>query len=219
MSKNTKDIIQDGVNNEIEIFGKHKTREEIKKEEKARRAAERKALREEATRRRKQAKEGAPNSREMIPVFIVCGVIVVLCLLLLVIQFTRVSESEKFDRDESNTAYYLDNSEQPEKLEDRIDGVVNEMYYTKGGYIAVRMTMSNGSDQHLRVTKIDVSFAEKDGTYVAGGIITPTEEVVILTKSTTEYTFYIAPEHITKKVTDFHELEYSFSAEGVSTVE
>ena len=62
----------------LEIFGEHKTRQQIKAEEKARKQAEREALKAEMEKRRRAAKEGgAPAKRKDIIVVVAVVVAIV----------------------------------------------------------------------------------------------------------------------------------------------
>lgn len=221
MSKNTKkDLFT--TTDEFEIFGEHKTKEQIKAEEKARKAAERKALVEAAKARREAANTPTGTKsrrRDVVTVAVVVTVLVALCVAMLGFQIYQEEKNNRFTRDEDNAAYYLDETAEPEMSEEGIMGAVNEIYYTKGGHIAVRMTLSNGTDQHLRLVDIEVKLEEQDGTLIAGGYAQVESEVVILTNYTTDYTFYISPEHIKNPVDAFTNINCTITATGESTVD
>lgn len=206
---------------EFEIFGEHKTKEQIKAEEKARKAAERKAMLEAAKARRDAANApvGTARRRDVLTVAMVLFLLVALCAAMLGVQFYQEAQSNRFNRDEENPAYYLNETVKPEMSEEGITSAVNEIYYTKGGHIAVRMTLGNGTDQHLRLVDIEVKLEKQDGTLIAGGYATVESEVVILTNYTTEYTFYISPEHIQTPVDAFTDINCTITASGKSTVE
>lgn len=221
MGKNTKkDLFT--TTDEFEIFGEHKTKEQIKAEEKARKAAERKALVEAAKARREAANTPTGTKsrrRDVVTVAAVVTVLVALCVAMLGFQIYQEEKNNRFTRDEDNAAYYLDETAEPEMSEEGIMGAVNEIYYTKGGHIAVRMTLSNGTDQHLRLVDIEVKLEEQDGTLIAGGYAQVESEVVILTNYTTDYTFYISPEHIKNPVDAFTNINCTITATGESTVD
>lgn len=218
MSKKNKNVLDNL--DEFEIFGEHKTREQIKAEEKARKAAERKAMAEALKARREAAKTGEAKAprRDLFTVSLVMVILVALCAGMLGVQFYREAQNNRFLRDESNAAYYLDETAEPELSADGIKGAVNEIYYTQGGHIAVRMTLGNGTDQHLRLVDIEVKLEKQDGTLIAGGYAQVQSEVVILTNYTTEYTFYIAPEHIQNPVDAFTNINCTITATGEPTV-
>ena len=210
--KNKKNRIETPMQ-EYEIFGEHKSREQIKAEEKARKEAQRKALQEQL-----KADKAAQTKSGMTSTVIMLAVFVALLVGALALAFSVTNHSESKDRDESNEAYYVNESAEPELSEEGITGAVREIYYTKGGHIAVRMMLGNGSDEHLRMTEIEVILEKEDGTRVAGGKAEVSTEFVILTNSQEEYTFYIAPEHISEKVTEFTNLNCSIIATGEPTV-
>lgn len=217
MSQNKKKDMFSASEQEFEIFGEHKTREQIKAEEKIRKEAERNALKE-------RLKNSQPNwkafeGKEWLTPVIVITVFVALLVGTLALAFSVSDTSERLQRDESNAAYYLDETAEPELSEEGITGAVREIYYTKGGHIAVKMLLGNGSDDHLRMTDIEVVLEKQDGTLVAGGKAEVTSEFVILTNADEEYTFYISPEHISEKVTSFTELNCTILATGVPTTE
>ena len=216
--KNDKNILDQ---EEFEIFGEHKTREQIIAEEKARKAAERKAMLEVAKARREAANApvGTKSRRDVLNVAIVLGILVALCIGMLGFQFYKEEKNNRFNRDESNVAYYLDETAEPELSEEGIKGAIREIYYTQGGHIAVHMILGNGTDQHLRLTDIEVKLEKQDGTLIAGGYAKVQNEVVILTNYTTEYTFYIAPEHIKNPVDAFTNINCYITASGEPTTE
>lgn len=205
---------------EFEIFGEHKTKEQIKAEEKARKIAERQAMAEVIKARREAGKEsaGTGHRRDILTVSMVMAILVALCVGMLGFQFYKEEKNNRFLRDETNAAYYLDETAEPELSKEGIKGAVNEIYYTRGGHIAVRMTLGNGTDQHLRLVDIEVKLEKQDGTLIAGGYAQVQSEVVILTNYTTEYTFYISPEHIQNPVDAFTSINCTITATGEPTV-
>lgn len=226
--KNKKNNIETPMQ-EYEIFGEHKSREQIKAEEKARKEAQRKAVQEQLkAAKAAQAKSGKGKSLGamlggvaaggMTSTVIMLAVFVALLVGALALAFSVTNNSERMHRDESNEAYYVNESAEPELSEEGITGAVREIYYTKGGHIAVRMMLGNGSDEHLRMTEIEVILEKEDGTRVAGGKAEVSSEFVILTNDSEEYTFYISPEHISEKVTEFTNLNCSILATGEPTV-
>ncbi len=206
---------------EFEIFGEHKTREQIIAEEKARKAAERKAMAQVVKARREAAKTaaGTKSRGDVLNVVLVLGILVALCVGMLGFQIYREEKNNRFNRDEDHAGYYLDETAEPEMSEEGIKSAVREIYYTKGGHIAVHLILSNGTDQHLRMVDIEVKLEKQDGTLIAGGYAQVKNEVVILTNDTTDYTFYIAPEHIHESVDVFTNINCTITASGEPTAE
>lgn len=95
---------------EYEIFGEHKSREQIKAEEKARKEAERKAL-QEALRGEKSAADkakffglGALFGGSITTPLIVMALFLALLVGVLALAFSASDHSERLNRDESNAA-------------------------------------------------------------------------------------------------------------------
>ncbi len=199
-----KDIISEISNEEIELFGAHKTKDEVKADEKARKAKERAALKAEAAARRQAAKESGVKNREMVPVFIVCGIIVVLCVVLLVIQFNRADDSVAWERNEALGEGFSYVEVAPTLSEEDITYNLVEAYYTNNGHLRLRMILGNGDQYPSELSQLKVDLWNEDTaadeSYSAGGVIVAEEGAVIIpAEGTTEYVCYIAPEHLSIK--------------------
>lgn len=183
---------------DIEIFGAHKTRDQIKAEEKARKQAEREAMRRELEARRAAAKEGPKARRfDVWSVVIVMVAIVALGAGALVFQFSRVAKSEQFQRDDTRDNYFYVEDATPEMRDDGVTAAVSEVYYTKGGYLCVKLVLGNGTAEGQMLTALEVTLINGDEQEVAGGYAETPGELVIAAGGTDTYTFYISPEHIT----------------------
>lgn len=220
MAKNKKDIIKEIPNEEIELFGAHKTKEEIKADEKARKAKERAALKEAVATRRKEGKGSGVHSREMIPVFVVCGIIVVLCVVLLLVQFGRAEENRAWLRNESFESWFTDVEVAPTLEEDGISANVVEAYYTNNGHLMLRMLLGNGSEGDLRLEQLDINLYNASDELIGGGtVVVESEEIIVPTDDTTEYTCYIAPEHLKIKDDPLTMLRYDIDITGSAETE
>jgi len=215
-----KDIIREIPDSEIELFGAHKTKEQIKADEKVRKAKERAALKEEIAARRKEGKSGHPALREMLPVFIVCGIIVVLCVVLLVIQFSRAEESNAWQRNESIDGWFTDVEVAPNLTDEGITANVVEAYYTNNGHLMLRMILGNGSEEALKLDSLVIDLWNGDDEYIGGGKITVSNEVIMVpANDSTNYTCYISPEHLSIKNDPLSTLRYDISITGSSVAE
>lgn len=185
---------------DIEIFGAHKTREQIKAEEKARKQAEREALRREMEARRESAKGGtAPRRFDVWSVVIVLAVIVALGAGALALQFSRAAKSEQFERDDTRTTYFYAPDATPELADDGVTAAVSEVFYTKGGYLCVQLVLGNGTARDMMLEALEVTLVNGEEQQVAGGYAEIPGNIVIPTQGTDTYTFFISPEHITLK--------------------
>jgi len=183
---------------EMEIFGEHKSREEVRAEEKARKKAEREAMAAVAKARRQAAKEGPKSQRkDVLTVSIVLGVIVLLCVGALALQFFHAAEEENFQRDEAFDTYFYDGDAKPELTNDGLTAAVTQAYYTNGGHLCVQMVLGNGTDEERLMTEIEVSIINEAEETIASGYAEVSNSMVLVPAGgTIEYTFYIAPQHV-----------------------
>lgn len=201
MKENKQKLKLNGVapEEELEIFGEHKTREQVRAEEKERRIAERKALQEEMARRRKEAKEGGAVPAKRKDILVVSAVlvgIVLLCLLALGNSFFRSEESRQWEINESR-GYILKKTAYPEMSAEGPKADVYEVYFTRNDHLCVNLYIGNGTDKPVRIDALDVAvYDSANGELIAGGKATLEEDVTVLVADTTFYTFYISPEHI-----------------------
>lgn len=203
-SKKTKAPEQDYVLNgvpfdeSLDIFGEHKTKEQVRAEEKARKKAEREALKEEMARRRKAAKEGGvPTKRkDIIAVSAVVLAIVLLCVLALGNSLIRGEEARGWEMDAERGYIYKEDCK-PEQSGEGPMADILEVYFTQNGHLYVNIAISNGTAKPLRITAVDVAvYDDATGELIAGGKATVEEELVVLVAGVSYYPFYISPEHI-----------------------
>lgn len=183
---------------DIEIFGAHKTREQIKAEEKARKQAEREALRRELAARRAAAKkDGSAGRFDMWTVVIVLVVIVALAGCMLWASFARSAEADKFERDESRDGWLASQvDENPEKA---LKGAASAAYFTRGGYLAVNINLTNDADTDQLFQGVEVIIINGEEQIVAQGYAEVPNEFIVPAQGTDTYTLYISPEHILLK--------------------
>ncbi len=202
---------------EAEIFGRSKSREEIKAEEKARRAAEKAALRE-ARRLAKEAKKAAPKEKrtDLLVMGVVLLVVLVSAGVLLGMNISRSNKEWSYKRNEEISNYFYDGEAAPEMKDDGITAAVNEVYYTNGGYLCVKMTMGNGGAKAMRLDTLEVKISNGDSeALIASGY---TEDIndtyTVPANGTNIYTFYIKPEHVKIADDTLATISYEITAKG-----
>ena len=184
---------------ELEIFGEHKTKEQIRAEEKVRRKAERKALKQEMDRRRKEAKAdgGVPARRkDIISVSAVLVGIVLLCVLAVAFNSCRAEKNNDWS---PNTlrGQYVNAEAYPDMSGDGPMADVSKAYFTNNGHLCVEMLFSNGTDKVLEIKALDVAaFDYSTDARLGGGYAELEEPVRVEVAGVTSYTFYISPEHL-----------------------
>ena len=203
MSENNDIILQEQEMEEAGIFGRSKSREEIreelKAEKKARRAAvkeARQALREQ---RRTEPKEPRPEMRVMGGIL---ALVIIGCAVAMFVNFRQEKQRAKFEMDETKTSYFLSEDDEPEMSKEGLMAAVNAAYYTKGGYLCVKMTLGNGADKdkHLEDIQVEILNGETEALIAKGFTAKVAKDYVVPANGTNTYTFYISPEHV--KVAD-----------------
>lgn len=210
-------IEQPEAEEELEIFGRSKSREEIKAEAKAQRAREFAALRE-ARRLAKEAKKSAPKEsrRELVVMGAILLVLIIGCGVVLGINISKSNKELLYERDENNAGYFYDADAAPEMKDDGITAAVNQAYYTKGGHLCVFMTFGNGADKPMSLDTLEVKISDGETKdLIASGYTAAVDEsYTIPANGTNTYTFYIKPEHV--KITDntLETITYEITAVG-----
>ncbi len=210
---------------ELEIFGRSKSREEIAQEKKAQRAKEIRALRD-ARVAAKEAKKAAPKGsrKDMLIVLIVFAVVILIGALAIGRSIAKANEAQKYEYDDKNPGYYVDEDILPELSNDGVTAEIREAYYTKGGYLYVLLVLGNGDDRTLRLNSVEITIQNGntdaliaqgffEGIVAEGGgdLTVPAQDYVV-------HEFYIKPEHV--KITDdsLNVLTYSIDT-NATTVE
>ncbi len=198
MKENKKKVNELPFDEELEIFGEHKTREQVRAEEKVRRKEEREALKQEIRRRRQEVKEGKIPTRrkDVIVVSAVLVGILLLCVLSLANSFRKDKESKEWLINEAR-GHFVKADAAPEMSGEGPKADVSEAYFTNNGHLCVKMIISNGTDGLQRIDALDVVVKNYETQEtLAGGKAELKEELTIAVAGTEEYVFYIAPEHI-----------------------
>lgn len=200
---------------EFEIFGAHKSREQIKAEEKARRQAEREAMRRVVEQRRKEAKTGTTSSRrEIVTALIALAAVVALAIVGLVVPLSKSTKQEKFLRDETKESYFVDSDATPDMTTGKMEGVPYEVYYTKGGYLCVKLLIGNGGDKDQVLDAVNVMIFNEDEDQVGGGYAKTENDLLIKAGGVEKYTFYIAPEHLSIPDDTLESIAYDVKVTG-----
>ncbi len=210
-------IEQEKPEDELEIFGRSKSREEIKAEAKAQRAREIAALRE-ARRLAKEAKKSAPKEsrRELLVMGVIAAVLIVGCGVVLGINISKANKELLFERNEENSGYFYDDEATPEMKKDGITAAVNQAYYTKGGHLCVYMTFGNGADKPMSLDSLEVKISngETQDLIASGYTEAIDESYTIPANGTNTYTFYIKPEHVKIADDSLETITYEITAVG-----
>lgn len=200
---------------EFEIFGAHKSREQIKAEEKARKQAEREAMRRVAEQRRKEAKAGGTASRrEVTTALIALVAVIALAVVGLVVPLSKSTKQEQFLRDETRETYFVNSDAAPDMTTGKLEAVPAEIYYTRGGYLCVKMRIGNGGKTDQILDSVNVMIFNEDEDQIGGGYAKTENELLIKAGGTEKYTFYIAPEHLSITDDSLESIAYDIKVVG-----
>ncbi len=216
MSKQKDDKITGLSGQEPEIFGRSKSREEIKAELKAEKAAQRAALKE-AYREKRAQKEGQPKEKrpELWVMGGILAAIIIGAVVAMAVQFAKDAKMELYEQDTTRDSYFLDADAAPELSDDGLTAAVNQVYYTKGGYLCVQMTLGNGLAQDQYMADLEVQIMDKDENLIGGGYTENIDEdYYVPANGTNSYTFYISPEHVKVNDDPLSSITYSVTASG-----
>ncbi len=184
---------------EPEIFGRSKSREEIKADRKAARAAELAALREARKKKAAARKVDVKGKRtDLIVMGTILLAVLVACGVVLGIKISQGNEALQYEMSEEITGYFYDGAATPELSNEGVTAAINEVYYTKGGHLCVNMTLGNGTNEERRLDSLEVTINNGEtGDLIASGYTEEIDETFIITYGGYEgYTFYIKPEHV-----------------------
>lgn len=202
-----------------EIFGRSRSREEIQAELKAQKAQEREEAKRQLQAERERRRTGQTSVQTRRDRWItvgVLGLILVVCGGLLAWQIGSDLKDEKFQKSETYTAEFLDESAQPELSTDGLTATVNRVYYTKGGYLCVHLTLGNGLDkpQHLASLQVQLSNSESGAQIASGYTAKISEKYVVPEQGYNTYTFYISPEYVSITDDPLDGITYEITCEG-----
>lgn len=214
--------LQSDENEQPEIFGRSKTREEIKaerREEKARQAEALKKARANAKAAGKEALKTTKRS-DFIVLCVFLGIVILAAAVALVMQIRHDRAEQQFEPATSMSQFWKTDAK-PELSEDGLTAAVNRVYYTKGGYLCVYMTLGNGTNEDLHVADLSVRIENGETNAVIGSGATDTisEEYVVPMQDYNDYYFYIAPEHVQIADDPLSSLSYSITATGYADEE
>ena len=134
-NKNIK-LQEEETEEQLEIFGRSKSREEIQAENKQRKAIEQEALREARIRIREKRKATLKsNWRELLALGIVLVAFLVGGGFAIAKSINKAKEEYKYEMSENTPGYFYDAEAVPELQDDGITAAVNQMYYTNGGHL------------------------------------------------------------------------------------
>ncbi len=212
------DKLEEYSQEELDIFGRSKTREEIKEEIKAEKRA-RRAAQQEALRAQREQRKNQPKEKIKPEVWIFVALIAVLMVAFVVFMFisnARDAEERQFDMDETRESYFLDDNAKPELTKDGLSAAVNQVYYTYGKHLCVHMTIGNGmdTDQNLVDIEVSISNADSNAVIAAGYSDSVSPNYVVKAGDTNEYTFYISPEHVQIADDPLDHISYSITLTG-----
>lgn len=225
MRKDMKDMVNNIRDDEIELFGQHKTREEIKAEESARKKAEREAMRRVVKARRDAVASagGGMTKREMITTFIVVVAILALAIAALAIPFYRQHQQEKaaeaFDVAVGRT-YFLNEKATPTMNKEGVHAALTGACFTKGGYLKVQLLLGNGTSGSLQVETLDIVLFNDTADIASAKMLNPTDNdsdypLTVAAGEMEYYEFYIRPEHIFLPEDSLKQVGITYSIETI----
>lgn len=202
-----------------EIFGRSRSREEIRAEIRAQKAQAREEAKRQLKAEREHRRAGQSSDQRRRDRWItigVLGLIFVVCGGLLAWQIGSDLKDEKFEKSETYTAEFVDESAQPELSEDGLTATVNRVYYTKGGYLCVQLTLGNGLDKPQHMSSLQVQLSNSDsGEQIASGYTAKiSEKYVVPEQGYNTYIFYISPEYVSITDDPLESITYEITCEG-----
>ncbi len=201
-----------------EIFGRSKTREEIKAEN----AEEKRRLQQaqkEARAKAKAAKRAAvdPKKRrtDIIVLSVILGLVLVVLAVGLVSNYIKGAEEQKYDPEPSMSQFWKTDAK-PQLSDKGLEAVVNRVYYTRGGYLCVVMTIGNGTAEPMHMRSLNVEIRNGQTEELIGGGYTEgiSSNFTVASQDYSQYTFMISPEFVEIKDDPLSSISYSITAEG-----
>ncbi len=197
--KNAKKIQEEPIDFQPEIFGRPKSREEIKQEEKARKRAMMESLRE-ARRLAREASKSTPKENRA-DLLVMGGILLLVLVSAMVLLGRNISQSNRefsYQMSEETPGHFTNSEATPELQDDGITAAINEVYYTNGGHLCVKMTLGNGAAKKIRLDTLEVEVytADRENLIASGYTGDVSDSYTIPANGTNTYTFYIKPEHV-----------------------
>lgn len=216
LSNNNEEKIIGLDNPDPEIFGRSKSRDEIKEEIKAEKKAARQAQLAEM-RRLREEKKNAPKEKRP-DLWVLGGLLAAIIIgagIAMAVQFSNDAKQALYQQDTERVSYFIDEEATPELEDDGITAAVNKAYYTVGGHLCVQMTLGNGLDEEQHMQALEVQIYDGKEQLIGGGYTENIDEdYVIPANGTNTYTFYISPEHVKNKDHLLDSISYSITATG-----
>ncbi len=197
-----------------EIFGRSKSREELAEEKKeAKRVAREKMAANAAAARAARKEEMKKHRSDIIVLSALAAVVVVVLIIVLAVSLIQGAEAEKFDQVEGRS-FFIQSAASPALEEEYLTAVVTEVYYTRGGYLCIKMKIGNGSDVDKGVNAITVSVSNENKELIASGYSDAiSEDYIVKAEDYNEYVFYVSPEYVEIKDDPLTTIYYSVTVE------
>lgn len=197
-----------------EIFGRSKSREELALEKKeAKRIAREKLAANQAAVRAARKEEMKKHRSDIIVLSVLAAIVLAVLVIVLAVSLIRGAEAEKFDQVEGRS-YFIQSAASPDMEEDRLTAVVTEVYYTRGGYLCIKMKLGNGSDEDKGVNALTVSVSNADKKLIASGYSDAiSDDYIVKAGDYNEYVFYVSPEYVEIKDDPLTTIYYSVTIE------
>ena len=199
-------------NEEYGVLGRHKSVEDIRREEKEQKEAEKQKRREERA-AMKEAVRGDSNTVMWVMVGIL-GVVVLLVAGLLVFNYFQTKSGEKKEPEE-NSAHFYRLDDEPEMSVEGIKGVITEAYYTNDKSLAVKLKFSNGLDTEHYLTRLEVTVKNAAGEVIAAGATDQIpDDYYVPALGYNTFTFYITEKYVKIPDDSLESLSYEITTEG-----
>ena len=198
----------------LDIFGQHRTDEELAAEaaaQKAQQKAERRAAYERAKEARKEAnKEQRTTTIVMLAIL---GAIVVAIAVILILNLSP--KTSGYD-EAADSPHFYQTEALPDATDEGISGCINEAYYTVDGHLALKMTFTNGSETPQNLDALEVVVNNADGDKIAAGYVGKINggDFLIPVNEYKELLFYFKPEHVQIKDDSLETLSYTITCTG-----
>lgn len=189
---------------DLEIFGAHRTAEELAAEEAARKTAER-AARREAYEKAKAARREANKEQRTTTIVMVCILAAIVVAVGCIIGFGLSPARDPYGEAEGSP--HFQRLDDVPTLGQDLDACVNEAYYTNGGYLALHLKFVNGATYDRTLLALEVVVKNADDETIASGysdkIKNPDGSDFVISATTdkskpnyADLIFYISPEYV-----------------------
>ncbi len=117
-----------------------------------------------------------------------------------------------------NSPHYFLGAIDPELKADSITSVVNEMYYTNGGHLCIKMTLGNGSDKAFKLESLDIKLSNgyTDKVTVDCRVEDLPQDITIPAGGTKSCQVFIEPEQVKEANDSFDAPLFKITANGAA---